>query len=39
MALGNLSIYYTWKNIESVYNSNKFKISTLTWNFKHSRIL
>ena len=22
-ALGNLSIYYTWKNIKSAYNSNK----------------
>ena len=24
MALANLSIYYTWKNIKSVYNNNKF---------------
>ena len=33
MALANyLSIYYTWKNIKSVYNNNKFKISALTWN-------
>ena len=32
MALANLSIYYTWKNIKSEYNSNKFKISALTWN-------
>ena len=31
MALANLSIYYTWKNIESVYNNNKFKISAPTW--------
>ena len=23
MALANLSIYYTWKNIESEYNNNK----------------
>ena len=30
-ALSNLSIYYTWKNIESSYDSNKFKISTPTW--------
>ena len=27
MALANLSIYYTWKNIKSEYNSNKFTIS------------
>ena len=32
LALGNLSIYYTWKNIKSAYNKNKFKISTPTWN-------
>ena len=32
MALANLSIYYTWKNIKSKYNNNKFKISTPTWN-------
>ena len=32
MALANLSIYYTWKNIKSKYNSNKFKISAPTWN-------
>ena len=32
MALANLSIYYTWKNIKSTYNSNKFKISAPTWN-------
>ena len=32
MALANLSIYYTWKNIESAYNENKFKISAPTWN-------
>ena len=25
VALSNLSIYYTWKNIKSSYNSNKFK--------------
>ena len=28
IALGNLSIYYTLKNIKSAYNNNKFKI----WN-------
>ena len=31
MALANLSIYYTWKNIKTEYN-NKFKISAPTWN-------
>ena len=34
MALGNLNIYYTWKNIKSTYNSNKFKISAPTWHDK-----
>ena len=32
MALADLSIYYTWKNIKSEYNNNKFKISATTWN-------
>ena len=32
MALGSLSIYYTWKNVKSTYNNNKFKISVPTWN-------
>ena len=32
MALANLSIYYTWKNIKSAYNNSKFKISAPTWN-------
>ena len=32
IALGNLSIYYTWKNIKSEYKTNKFKISAPTWN-------
>ena len=27
----NLSIYYTWKNIKSSYNNNKFEISAPTW--------
>ena len=31
MALGNLSSYYTWKNVKSTYNNNKFKISAPTW--------
>ena len=32
MPLTNLSISYTWKNIKSEYNNNKFKISAPTWN-------
>ena len=32
MALANLSIYCTWKNVKSTYNNNKFKISAPTWN-------
>ena len=32
IALVNLSIYYTWKNIKSEYNNNKFKISAPTRN-------
>ena len=32
IALSNLSIYYTWRNIKSSYNNNKFKISAPTWN-------
>ena len=32
MALANLSIYYTWKNVKSTYNNNKFKTSAPTWN-------
>ena len=34
IALSNLSIYYTWKNIKSSYNNNKFKTSAPTWNDK-----
>ena len=34
ISLSNLSIYYTWKNIKSSYNNNKFKISAPTWNDK-----
>ena len=30
MALANLSIYYTWKNIKTEYNINRFKISAPT---------
>ena len=32
--LSNLSIYYTWKNIKSSYNNDKFEISAPTWNDK-----
>ena len=32
MALANLSIYYTLKNIKSEFNNNKFQILALTWN-------
>ena len=32
IALSNLSIYFTWNNIKSSYNNNKFKISAPTWN-------
>ena len=30
MALANLSIFYTWRNIKCAYNNNKFKISAPT---------
>ena len=32
MALANLIIYNTWKNVKSIYKNNKFKISAPTWN-------
>ena len=32
MALANLSIYYIWKNVKSIYKNNKFKISAPTSN-------
>ena len=32
MALANLSISYTWKNVKSIYKNNKFKISAPKWN-------
>ena len=32
IALSNVSMYYTWNNIKSSYNNDKFKISTPTWN-------
>ena len=34
IALSNLNIYYTWKNIKTTYNNNTFKISAPTWNNK-----
>ena len=34
IALLNLSIYCTWKNIKRSYNNNKFNISAPTWNDK-----
>ena len=34
IALSNLSICYTWKNVKSSYNNNRFKISAPTWNNK-----
>ena len=30
IALSNFSIYYTWKNMKSSYNNNKFKTSAPT---------
>ena len=32
VALSNLSIYYTWKNMKKLYKNNKFKRSAPTWN-------
>ena len=32
VALSNLSIYYTWKDVKKSYKNNKFKISAPTWN-------
>ena len=34
VALSNLSIYYTWKNIKKLLKSNKFNVSSPTWNNK-----
>ena len=34
VALQNLSIYYTWKNIRKQYKNNKLKIIAPTWNDK-----
>ena len=32
IALSNLSIYYTWRNIKKSYENNKFKMLIPTWN-------
>ena len=32
IALSNLDVFYTWKNIQSSYNSNKFKTSAPSQN-------
>ena len=32
IALSNLSIYFTWKNIKKSYENNIFKIAVSTWN-------
>ena len=34
VTLSNVSIYYTWKNIKSSFNNNKFKISAPMWKEK-----
>ena len=34
IALSNINICYTWKNIKSSYNNNKFEISGPTWSDK-----
>ena len=34
IALSNLSIIYTWKDIKNSYNNNKFKTSDYTFNDK-----
>ena len=31
IALAKMSVYYTWKNLKSEYNNNKFKITAPTW--------
>ena len=34
IVLVNLSIYYIRKNIKSIYNNSKFKISATTWDYE-----
>ena len=31
VALSNLTIYYTWKNVKKSYKNNKFKITAAIW--------
>ena len=31
VALANMSVYYTWKNVKSEYSNNKFKTTGPTW--------
>ena len=31
VALSNLSIYHTWRNMKSSYKNSKFKVSAPTW--------
>ena len=38
VALSNLNIYYTWKNIKISYNNNKFKKSAPTSSFQMDHI-
>ena len=39
VALSNLSVYYTWKNIKQLYKNSKFKISApMLYKSKVSRI-
>ena len=39
VALSNLSMCYTWKNVESSYNNNEFKISTPKWSGELFKII
>ena len=34
VALSNLRIYYTWKNIKKSHKNNTFKLGTLIWKEK-----
>ena len=40
IALQNLSIYYTWKNVRKYYKNNKLKLIDPTWNdeFDYQRV-
>ena len=39
IALANLSIHHTWKNIKSEYHNNKFKTSAPIWNGTFNLVL